>query len=357
MKIRPASFRDLARIEQLYRENEEHGSQDLPIGGDSPVPQATLLRLWYAVEHTLSSLVPLTDSGDALLVAENDGEVVGFIQAQGVSGKPKVWQIINLSTTGNSSHFACARLLTALCNRGMESGITRLVVRVPADHTLTSAFIDNGFTQFATEQILFTDDGGDFPNARTAAVRPARRDDIGALYLLYLRTTPSQVASIEAPSQKLWQTTYAAGLASRVARDDVRHLVAERSGVYGWASIKEYAGPRPTAVTLMCEGQDSQAREEFIETVLGELPGGPATCVLRHYDGDLIRALQQRGFAIYGTQLLLVKDLAAKVKVRARKSREKPVFVAAGMARSVPHMPLSIVHSVAEKGIKRSSLK
>jgi hypothetical protein len=354
MKIRLASFRDLARIEQLYRENEEHQSQEQPIGGDSPVPQATLLRLWYAVGYTLSSLVPLTDAGDALLVAENEGEVIGFIQAQGVPGKPKVWQIINLSTTGNNSHFACARLLAALSNRGMESGITRLVVRIPVDHSLTSAFMDNGFTQFATEQILFTEDGGAFRAQDAAVMRPARRDDIGALYLLYLRTTPSQVASIEAPSQKLWQTTYAAGLASRVARDDVRHLVAERSGIYGWASIKEYHGPRPTAVTLMCEGHDTQAREEFVDTILGELPAGPATCVLRHYDSDLIRSLQQRGFAIYGTQLLLVKDLAAKVKVRAHKSREKSVLVAAGIARSVP---LSVIHSAAEKGIKRSSLR
>jgi len=39
--IRSASFRDLARIEQLYREateDERHGAQMTP---DSPVPQAT----------------------------------------------------------------------------------------------------------------------------------------------------------------------------------------------------------------------------------------------------------------------------------------------------------------------------
>ena len=61
MKIRLASFRDLARIEQLYRENEEHQAQEQPIGGYSPVPQATLLRLWYA------SLSPLGENAGVVL--------------------------------------------------------------------------------------------------------------------------------------------------------------------------------------------------------------------------------------------------------------------------------------------------
>ena len=47
---------------------------------------------------------------------------------------------------------------------------------------------------------------------RSALIRPARRDDIGAIYLLYLRTTPSQVADVEGPSLKTWQGGYAQGL-------------------------------------------------------------------------------------------------------------------------------------------------
>jgi len=57
--------------------------------------------------------------------------------------------------------------------------------------------------------------------------------------------------------------------------------------------------------------------------------------VLRHYDSELIRALQERGFAVYGTQMLLVSDLGAKVRLRQPARRKKPVLVQAGVARSV----------------------
>ena len=50
------------------------------------------------------------------------------------------------------------------------------------------------------------------PSVNSALIRPARRDDIAAIYLLYLRTTPSQVAAVEGPSLKTWQAGYAQGL-------------------------------------------------------------------------------------------------------------------------------------------------
>ena len=98
MIIRSASFRDLARIEQLYREateDERHGAQMTP---DSPVPQATLLRLWQALTKSLSSLVPITDVSEEMLVAEDAKEgVVGFVQVQSLSVRPRSWQILNPS--------------------------------------------------------------------------------------------------------------------------------------------------------------------------------------------------------------------------------------------------------------------
>ena len=110
MIIRSASFRDLARIEQLYREateDERHGAQMTP---DSPVPQQTLLRLWQALTKSLSSLVPITDVSEEMLVAEDAKEgVVGFVQVQSLSVRPRSWQILNLcaSTTAHG-HFARA---------------------------------------------------------------------------------------------------------------------------------------------------------------------------------------------------------------------------------------------------------
>ena len=339
MNVRSASFRDLARVEQLYRDAlaaDESGPGPHP---DSPVPQATLLRLWYALSKTLSSLVPLSDTGGVLFVAEDDAEgVVGFIQAQSTSTRPSVWQIVNLCVAPNGAgHFARERLLTHLCNRGLEQGVHRFHVRLPLDHPLVGVFLEHGFTQFATEQILYRDQATDVePTVRSTLIRPARRDDIGAIYLLYLRTTPSHVADVEGPSLKTWQAGYAQGLIAALGRDSVRHVVVERPGIVAWAAIRPPTAAQPASLSMMCEGHDSALRDAIIDAVLAELPSGPASCVLRHYDSELIRALQARGFAVYGTQLLLISELGEKVRINAPSRRKKPVLVHAGIAHSVP---------------------
>ncbi len=171
MNVRSASFRDLARVEQLYREALAADAGGPGPHPDSPVPQATLLRLWYALGKTLSSLVPLSDTGGVLFVAEDDAEgVVGFIQAQGTSTRPSVWQIVNLCVApSGAGHFARERLLTHLCNRGLEQGVHRFHVRLPLDHPLVGVFLEHGFTQFATEQILFHDNPEQVVARRRAA--------------------------------------------------------------------------------------------------------------------------------------------------------------------------------------------
>lgn len=339
MNIRPASFRDLAAIEELHQASlpEVTGLPGMTETGEKPVPQATLLRLWYGVSKTISSLVPITDTGDALYVAELPREgIVGFIQAQAASGKPKAWQILNLCVAQTpSGHFAKEQLLTELCNRGMELGISRYMVRLPLDHPLLNLFLTHGFTQYATEQILYRDDPPQHLNSGLA-LRPAKRDDIGAIYLLYQRTTPSHVANLEAPSLKSWQESFAQGVMSRIGKDDVRHFVAEKPGVTAWAGIRPAAGARPTLMSLMCDGHDASLRQEFVVAALSEIPQAPVTCVLRHYDSELIRELQRHGFAIYGTQLLLMRDLAVKVKLKGTERRKKPVLVHAGLAQTVP---------------------
>ncbi|HKR99262.1 MAG TPA: hypothetical protein VJU79_07080, partial [Candidatus Dormibacteraeota bacterium] len=174
------------------------------------------------------------------------------------------------------------------------------------------------------------------PPARDVVLRPARRDDIAAIHLLYLRTTPSQVASFEGPSLKSWQSGYAQGLVGRMGKDDVRHFVVERPGVVAWAAIRPPSATQPAILTLMCDEHDAPVRNAVIDSVLAELPNGPALSVLRHYDSELIRSLQQRGFDVYGAQRLLVCDLGAKVRLPQRARGKKPVLVQAGVAHSVP---------------------
>jgi hypothetical protein len=340
MNIRAASFRDLARIERLYSEAGSGDEQSAQLSPDHPVPQATLLRLWYVLGKTVSSLVPFSvgAAGDILFVAETREGIVGFIQAQVSGDRAGTLQILNLCVAPTAGgHFARSHLLTHLTNHGLEHGIQRFVVRLPLEHPLIGTFLEQGFVQLATEQILYCDEAPVTPQtARSVSLRAARPEDVGAIYLLYLRTTPSHVAGLEGSSMKLWQAAFAEGAMTRINRDDVRHLVVEEPGVVAWAAIRPASATRPTLLSLMCDGHNSRLREAVIDAALGELPPGPVSSVLRHYDSELIRGLQKRGFAIYGTQVLLVRDLATKVRVRAAPARKKPVLVHARLAQTVP---------------------
>ena len=356
MIIRNASFRDLGRIEQLHRETaaaEENAGvvPGLSATGDSPVPQTALVRLWYAVSKSLSALMPIADQGDALYVAEDpEHGIVGFIQAQKAPAQTRSWQILNLCVaSGGRGHFAAPQLLTHLAAQGMEHGAHRFFVRVPVEHPLVGLFLEQGFTQYATEQILFRDDSGGAPRVVDnggGILRPARREDLIAAYLLYLRTTPSHVAHLEGPTQKAWQAGFQQGWPARFGKDDVRHLVAERPGVVAWVATRPPSQARPALMALMCEGQDAELREEVIDAALAQLHPGPVSCVLRHYDSELIRSLQKRGFEIYGSQLLLVRDLALKVRLPAVAAKKKGVLIHAGLARStgpsVHHLEASL---------------
>jgi hypothetical protein len=341
MNTRSASFRDLAQIEQLYRDNaaaEEREGVIPVLSADSPVPQHSVVRLWYAVSKTISSLVPLTDAGDKIYVAENgDGRICGFIQAQSVRGSNRSWQILNLCTAGGKAQFAREPLLTHLTSKGSEHGVKRFHVRLPLDHPLVPIFLEQGFTQYATEQILFHEDSAPrlVEGNPSGVLRPARREDLGGIYLLYLRTTPSHVANLEGPSHKAWQAAFQEGTLSRLGRDDTKHFVAEQAGISAWCAMRPASSARPTLLALMCEGHDGAFREDVITAALAQAPPGPLVCVLRHYDSELIRALQARGFEIFGSQLLLVRDLATKVKLRTTSAAAQPVLAHAGVARSV----------------------
>lgn len=379
MNIRPASFRDMGRVELLYRQAVQREDSAAQVSEDSPVPQATLLRVWHALTKSLTSLMPITDSSAALLVAEDPSEgVIAFIQAEAPPGRTKAWQVLNLCSSSTAAgHFARQQLIAALCSTGMERGVHRFHVRLRQDHPLIPVFLEEHFTQFATEQILYRDDAegahrggghavpasaGRSSAAEGIGMRIARREDIPAIHLLYLRTTPSQVAAFEAPSLNAWLAAFAQGHVARVGRDDARHYVVENPGVTAWAEIRPAAATHPTELALMCDGHDAGLRESFIDAVLGELPAVPVACVLRHYDSELIRSLQDRGFDVYGTQLLLVRELGARVRVRqpGREKQKKPILVRAGVAHSVPAtdaaVPLHVL-TTAPKRRERSSRK
>ena len=345
MHVRSASYRDLSQVDDLYRASmagEPEFDQRLQSAGpQSPVPGPALARVWSILTRSLSALMPLADMGDQLYVAEADGRIVGFVQAEPAPGK-RAWRILNLCLCDTAEgHFAGVPLLQHLVNEGLERGVTRFLVRIPEDHPLQAMLREQGFQPFASEQIRFRELPKP-PDHHSEPWVPAAPDDLGGVYLLYLRTAPHAVAAVEAPSLTQWRATFQLGWLGRLdgrAGDSRHYVIRHNGGIVAWAGVRMPARARPSLISLMLDPQQKELAVEALHSLLGQVPPGPTLCLLRHYDAELHRAVAARGFEPVATQILMARDLP--LKLRAHRLAEQKKAVLAGalpvvQARSAP---------------------
>ena len=316
MKVRAAGLLDLARIEEMHR------SADIRLSEAAP-PAA---RLWSLLSSTLSALLPLSQE-TLMYVAEDNGKVVGFIQA---SGQPlgldlrraTVLQVLNLQVgEGSDADEVAPALVEHLSNQALERGALRLFVRLPERDPLLPAFRLRGFRQYATEVVVYADKPAmrseEFPDG----ARPVKRGDNRMLYQLYRKVTPQGVSQIEAPTYREWRAMHGGEWTGRLAArgSDKQEYVVDRIEVVGWVKVERGSGARPDTLNFMAlpEGPLPGELADFGLSLLGESEA-PAWSSLRHYDSHMIDALRGRGFSVLLTQLLLVKELAVRVPVREK---------------------------------------
>jgi predicted N-acetyltransferase YhbS len=298
LKLRSASMRDLARIEQIYREAE---------AGFSSVPPPA--RLWGLVSHTLSALLPLTQE-TLLYVAERDGRVAGFVQASGrpltvsLPARIRSLQLLNLCVAdGVPEQEVAPALIEYLCQQAAQKGVSRLFVRVPLEDPLTDTFRLHGFRQYATESVLFAEGTTPRSDGLPAGLRPRRSRDARTLYHLYRKVTPWGVAHLEAPTFRDWRTLWAA---------PGQEEVIDRVEIVGWCRIQKGSQARPHTLWFLALPETGLA-EELADHAIVATDCQPAWCSLRHYDAHMIDALRGRGFSLLLTQALLVRELTVSV--------------------------------------------
>jgi len=316
VKIRTAGLLDLARIEEMHR------SADIRLSQAEP-PAA---RLWSLLSSTLSALLPLSQE-TLIYVAEENGKVVGFIQA---SGQPlgldlrraNVLQVLNLQVADElDSEDVATALVEHLSNQALERGALRLFVRLPERDPLLPAFRLRGFRQYATEVVVYADKremrSQQFPDG----VRPVKRGDNRLLYQLYRKVTPQGVSQLEAPTYREWRALHGGEWTGRLAArgSDKHEYVVDRVEVVGWVKAERSSGARPDTLNFMVlpEGPLPGELADFGLSMLGDSEA-PTWSSLRHYDSHMIDALRGRGFSVLLTQLLLVKELAVRVPVREK---------------------------------------
>jgi GNAT superfamily N-acetyltransferase len=316
VKIRAAGLLDLARIEEMHRSSDGRLSEAEP-------PAA---RLWSLLSSTLSALLPLSQE-TLIYVAEDNGKVVGFIQA---SGQPlgldlrgaRVLQVLNLQVADESdSEEVATALVEHLSNQALERGALRLFVRLPESDPLLPAFRLRGFRQYATEVVVYADKPAIRSEQFPEGVRPVKRGDNRMLYQLYRKVTPQGVSQLEAPTYREWRALHGGEWTGRLAArgSDKQEFVVDRVEVVGWVKAERSSGARPDTLNFMAL-PEGPLPGELADFGLSLLKGSeaPAWSSLRHYDSHMIDALRGRGFSMLLTQLLLVKELAVRVPAREK---------------------------------------
>jgi len=315
VKIRAAGLLDLARIEEMHRSSDKRLSEAEP-------PAA---RLWSLLSATLSALLPLSQE-TLIYVAEENGKVVGFIQA---SGQPlgldlrraTVLQVLNLQLADENSEEVAAALVEHLSNQALERGALRLFVRLPDRDPLLPAFRMRGFRQFATEVVVYADHPAPRSEKFPEGVRLVKRADNRMLYQLYRKVTPQGVSQLEAPTYREWRALHGGEWTGRLAArgSDKQEYVVDRIELVGWVKAERSSGARPHTLNFMAlpEGPLPAELADFGLSLLGD-SDAPTWSSLRHYDSHMIDALRGRGFSVLLTQLLLVKELAVRVPVREK---------------------------------------
>lgn len=314
MKIRTAGLLDLASIEEMHHSSETKHSVAAP-------PAA---RLWWLWSSTLSALLPLAQE-TLIYVAEEKGKVVGFIQA---SGQPvsldlrraKVLQVLNLQVADEVDPDEVApALVQHLCNQALERGAIRLFVRLRDRDTLLPAFRLQGFRQYATEQVLYSDHPKQRSDEYPLGIRAYKRGDDRKLYQLYRKVTPQGVSQVEAPTFREWKAMHMGELTGG-------HVV-DRIEVVGWVRTQRGGDARPDTLQFMALPEHPLPDElaDFGISLLRDSQA-PVWSSLRHYDSHMIDALRGRGFRILLTQLLLVKELAVRVPKPVREKGLVPSF-------------------------------
>ncbi len=195
-----------------------------------------------------------------------------------------------------------------------RSGLQRIFAKVSVDGEATDIFRQNGFTAYARRQVFRLDRlPASTSLPRAASWRPLQKKDVWGLERLWSSTTPRQVQHFEG---------------GRVERDlngllpwwkelQTKEYVSSEGGEVR-AHLRIVGGQHGYWMRIMvAAGVLQEVNKLFSEAVslLADHPERPIYCGVREYEPGPMGALDDLGFELLGTELLMVKHTTAGAKV------------------------------------------
>lgn len=272
--------------------------------------------------------------GPRSFVAEQDGKLVGLAQMR-PRREPGQWDVVYFAveaqkpadrTNGAAPVHTvpdrrAARLLGELCDACVAMGAERLFARIADDSGRQALFKQLGFSTVVREFDYFLPLDAQRPIEAVDAkyipgLRPQRKADAFGLLQLYQESTPKVVQVGEGKRSPSWELPES-GLGTRLTRQSgVQRWVVEReTRKVAWLQISLHRRSAH-ALRLMVDEREPQLPEQLLDFALAAISGQSGSGVVvrvREHQERLQRVLEERGFKVTGSDLLMVKLLAAPV--------------------------------------------
>ena len=303
--IRPFRLWDVALVARLQQDGM---SLDL---------ETRLTRSHSPLSTALISRVPFAGDGTCTCIAdhkEENGHWLGLAQIRQRWGRPEylVTFIAPVLTPGGGVHALWQRLLTHLCVTAGENGAQRMYAGLPPEGEEYQVFRHVGFVAYAQEEAYQWAPNPLLPQTEPLPVRHQRERDSWGLQQLYGTVTPRAVQNAEGSAQGQWELS--------------RHVwdtSPQRQG-YVWeksGEIKAAFQIRSNAtvhwVRMLLHPDVLDRADALVAATLSRVrpaSGQEIYCAVRTYEAGIPAALADYGFQPIGSQTLMVRHCAVRVR-------------------------------------------
>jgi hypothetical protein len=254
------------------------------------------------------------------VVAEQEGHIIGLGQ---IGRRESVWHVERLLTADDLSRadmgLTVSSLLAAVAQAAADRGAVRLHAHVERRAEASEAFTRAGFVSYSYESVYWLPEAPAHTSEDSdSLMRPQESKDAWAVYQLYCAVTPRVVQQAEGLDAASWDIPSAAAMRALQQMGEQRWVLEIGGEILGYMRTRRL-GRR---LYLLVHPHAYSYVRKMIALGVREIHARRAIrCCLPEYQGELGISLEEEGFRFVGTQVALVKQMAAAVRAENRVLR------------------------------------